>query len=147
MLGFGTEKIAEIFIPVAGAAVKGASATGKALNLVDEATEIVARGAKGAGDATKWVDDAGNIKWPANDGFAGTPKNTTLQPGTTIDRYGYESGKFVSPQGTSYGQRSLAPGTESTPYNAYEVIKPIDAQGGKIASWFDQPGGGTQYKF
>ncbi|MDQ0062456.1 glycohydrolase toxin TNT-related protein [Paenibacillus harenae] len=100
---------------------------------------------KGTGE-NKWIDDAGNIIWPKNEGFAGTPKDITLQPGTKIDRYGYESGTFVSPQGTPYNMRSLAPGTENKPYNVYEVVKPLDAKGGKIAPWFDQPGGGTQYK-
>lgn len=102
---------------------------------------------KGAGQASKWVDEAGNIKWPKNDGFAGDPKPVTLLTGTRIDRYGYENGKFVSPEGTPYGRRALAPGTESKPYNVYEVVKPFDAQGGKIAPWFDEVGGGTQYKF
>ncbi len=107
-----------------------------------------ARGAaaKGAVNATKWVDEAGNIKWPANRGFAGTPKEVTLKPGTRIDRYGYEGGTFVSPEGTPYANRALALGTESKPYNVYEVVKPLNAQGGKIASWFGQPGGGTQYE-
>ncbi|REK66649.1 MAG: hypothetical protein C6P35_08280 [Cohnella sp.] len=85
--------------------------------------------------------------WPKNDGFAGVPKKVTLQPGTRIDRYGLETGKFVSPEGTPYEMRSLAPGTETKPYTVYEVVKPLDALGGKIAPWFDQPGGGIQYKF
>ena len=101
---------------------------------------------KGTGKASKWVDKAGNIKWPKNDGFAGSPKKVILQPGTKIDRYGYEGGTFVSPQGTPYEMRSLAPGTEIKPYNVYEVVKPVDGLGGKIAPWFDQPGGGIQYK-
>jgi len=63
-----------------------------------------------------------------------------------IDRYGHEGDSFVSPEGISYGARSLAPGTELKPYNVNEIVKPIDAMGGKIAPWFDQPGGGTQYK-
>jgi len=28
-----------------------------------------------------------------------------------------------------------------------KVVKPIDALGGEIAPWFDQLGGGIQYKF
>ncbi|MGB9780294.1 TNT domain-containing protein, partial [Caldanaerobacter sp.] len=32
------------------------------------------------------------------------------------------------------------------PYNVYEVIKPFEALEGKTASWFNQPGGGIQYK-
>jgi len=54
---------------------------------------------KGTSKASQWVDEAGNIKWPKNDGFAGTSENITLKPGTRIDRYGYEGGTFVSPEG------------------------------------------------
>jgi hypothetical protein len=31
-------------------------------------------------------------------------------------------------------------------YNIYEVIEPFEAWEGKISPWFDQPGGGIQYK-
>ena len=93
-----------------------------------------------------WLDDTGKIKWPTDDGFAGTPANVTLNPGARIDRYGYEGGSFVSPEGVPYNARSLAPGTEFKPYNVYEVVKPIDALGGKVAPWLDEAGGGIQYK-
>lgn len=33
-------------------------------------------------NATKWVDDAGNIRWPGNRGFAGTPVDYVLDVGT-----------------------------------------------------------------
>ena len=95
---------------------------------------------------TTWTDKDGNIIWPPNDGFAGTPKPVTLQPGTKIDRYGYDGGTFVSPAGESYEGRSLAPGTENKPYTVFEVVKPIDATGGKVAPWFGKPGGNTQYR-
>ncbi|WP_207654793.1 glycohydrolase toxin TNT-related protein [Acetivibrio saccincola] len=97
--------------------------------------------------STQWVDEAGNIKWPPNNGFDGTPTTKTLKPGTIVDRYGGETGKFVSPKGTPYTNRSLPPGSDARPYNVYEVVKPIDVQSGKIAPWFDQPGGGIQYQF
>jgi len=41
--------------------------------------------------------------------------------------------------GTPYDCRSLAPGTETKPYNVYEVVKPVEALSGKIAPWFDKP--------
>ena len=31
------------------------------------------------------------------------------------------------------------------PYSVFEVVKPIGVRAGKIAPWFDQPGGGIQY--
>jgi hypothetical protein len=98
------------------------------------------------GAPSKWINPDGSIRWPANDGFEGVPEKVTLKPGTRIDRYGHEGGYFVSPEGTPVPQRSLAPESEVNPYHVYEVVKPIDAAGGKTAKWFDQPGGGKQYK-
>jgi hypothetical protein len=42
--------------------------------------------------------------------------------------------------------RSLAPGTELKPYKQFEVVKPVRGEGSIIAPWFEQPGGGTQFK-
>ncbi len=83
--------------------------------------------------------------WPDNKGFDGAPKATTLEPGTRIDRFGPETGQYTSPAGTPLPQRALPPGSESRPLHTYEVLKPIEVEGGKIAPWFGQPGGGTQY--
>ena len=99
-----------------------------------------------ANDGDKWFNVDGSIKWPPNDGFEGTPIRNTLQPGMRIDRYGYEGGSFASPFGISYEARSLAPGTETKPYYVYEVIKPFEVFEGNSVPWFDQPGGGIQYK-
>ena len=30
-------------------------------------------------------------------------------------------------------------------YSVFEIVKPIEVQAGKIAPWFNQPGGGIQY--
>jgi hypothetical protein len=80
--------------------------------------------------AEQWIDDAGNIIWPSNRGFAGNPVTKTLEVGKRIDRYGYEGGTFVSPEGIPYASRALAPGTNLKPYNVYEVVKPVDVQAG-----------------
>jgi hypothetical protein len=86
------------------------------------------------------------IQWPPNGGFADTPASATLVPGTTVDRYGYAGGSYVSPTGTPFIQRSLAPGTQNTPYNIYTVLQPIPVNAGQTAPAFDMPGGGMQYK-
>ena len=86
------------------------------------------------------------VNWPPNNGFLGAPTPATLAPGTMIDRFGYNGGSFVSPQGIPYIQRSLAPGTQYTPYNVFQVMKPIDVNAGPIAPAFGMPGGGMQYK-
>ena len=71
-------------------------------------------------------------------------KNVTLPRGYKIDRYGDVSGSFVSPEGVPFEQRSIRPG--SGPYHLYEVCKPVRSEGSIIAPWFDQPGGGMQFK-
>jgi hypothetical protein len=83
------------------------------------------------GSNSQWFDKHGNPIWPSNRGFAGEPVTQILQPGTRVDRYGYDGGTFVSPEGTPYSQRALAPGTEKKPYTLFEVMKPIAVQGGK----------------
>ncbi|MED4130159.1 TNT domain-containing protein [Shouchella miscanthi] len=35
--------------------------------------------------------------------------------------------------------------SDDAKYYRYEVLKPLEVDGGKIAPWFDRPGGGTQY--
>ena len=83
--------------------------------------------------------------WPPNDGFAGKPKTKVLKPGTIVDRYGKETGSFVSPKGTSYNARSLRPGTSRLSRKTYVVNKPVTVQAGKVAPAFNRPGGGIQY--
>ncbi|HKI02567.1 MAG TPA: glycohydrolase toxin TNT-related protein [Thermoanaerobaculia bacterium] len=92
--------------------------------------------------------------WPPNRGFEGDPSETTLQPGTLIDRYGgfmkdgqfQDKGTFVAPEDTPFEQRALPQETAQKTYSVYEVLKPIPGvQGGLIAPWFGQPGMGTQY--
>jgi hypothetical protein len=67
-------------------------------------------------------------------------------PGDLIDRYGFEGGNAVSPIGTSFGARSLPPEYLGTrPYNAYQVLKPIEVDTGVVAPYFGQPGLGIQH--
>ncbi|MEC3907481.1 TNT domain-containing protein [Tamlana sp. 2201CG12-4] len=96
--------------------------------------------------AARWTDEAGNIKWPPNNGFKGAIQNINLPVGLRIDRYGKPTGKFTSPTGTPRGQRTLAPGTTEE-LSSYRVIQPIPAKAGEVAPWFDEVGGGTQYQF
>lgn len=98
-------------------------------------------------DNQKYFDQkTGEINWPRNRGFAGKPKKKILNPGTRIDRYGLDFGTFTSPEGTAYRMRAVAPGTNLRPYSVFEVMMPVNVKAGKIAPWFDEPGGGTQYE-
>jgi hypothetical protein len=87
-----------------------------------------------------------NISYPPNRGFLLEPKRETLQPGTMLDRYGSESGRFVSPKDVPASARSLPPGVANSKLHTYQVLKPFDVYGGPAAPAFNQPGGGIQYE-
>jgi Tuberculosis necrotizing toxin len=91
--------------------------------------------------------------WPGNDGFAGDRAAMAMKPGETVDRFGPPTGRYLSPGGTTFPERALPPdslnpltvdGVHVSPYAAYEVVKPFDAQVGYVAPAFGQPGGGLQ---
>ena len=90
--------------------------------------------------------NTGETIWPPNDGAAGEVTTTVLPEGTRIDRYGSDFGTYTSPEGTPYEMRSVAPGTDQKPYSVFEVQSPLEVQSSEVAPWFDQPGGGIQYK-
>ncbi|MDQ0362149.1 TNT domain-containing protein [Breznakia pachnodae] len=69
----------------------------------------------------------------------------TLQTGKIIDRYGSRDGYYLSPEGTPYESRALAPFMDGQPYARYEVIVPFDVKSGTVAPWFNQKGGGIQF--
>lgn len=85
-------------------------------------------------------------KWPSNRGFMpGEGNPSSVLPGNLVDRYGGTGGGFLSPKGTPAAARSLAPGTTSRSLNTYKVVKPFEANAGRAAPWFGQPGKGIQY--
>ncbi|MEU7525117.1 TNT domain-containing protein [Saccharothrix sp. NPDC042600] len=101
--------------------------------------------------------DGKHWKYPSNYGFVGTPSSKLLLPGEVVDRFGGQSGKFLSPIGTPYAQRSLPPQSLNTceyepgvrmsyGYYRYKVDRPFAVLSGTTASWFGQPGGGKQFK-
>ena len=102
---------------------------------------------------TQFYDKNGNKIYPGTngnvhtDGFLnGYCQPFTFEEGDVFDRYGSRSGRFVAPLGTPYPARSLPPGTHLSTYEKYIVKKPFDAYVGITAPWFNQPGGGIQYK-
>ena len=70
---------------------------------------------------------------------------TVLKPGTLVDRFGFDGGRFVAPNGTPIGGRALAPGTTDRPYSVFEVTNRLVVQHGPAEPWFGQPGMRTQY--
>lgn len=91
---------------------------------------------------------ADEVRWPSNHGFDGRG-TTSLPPGARIDRYGPETGRFVSPEGVPIEGRALHPGTDLADYHAYEVVERLTVEVGPVRPWFGQPGwgvGGVQYR-
>lgn len=96
---------------------------------------------------------ANNWKYPGADyAIPGTQRIVDIPPGSVIDRYGYEGGAWLSPQGTPLTARSLPPDTLAMkPYHTYEVTGNPLPTGWKIeesvvAPWFGEAGHGIQYK-
>jgi filamentous hemagglutinin len=91
------------------------------------------------------VQEALNL-WPPNRGAWGPISEVTLDVGTQIDRFGPLNGSFVSPVGTTFGQRALPSTFHNRPYNAFELIKPIpNVQSSLAAPWFGKQGYGVQF--
>ena len=83
--------------------------------------------------------------YPPKLGFSGEPEWITLKPGTLIDRFGSNAGRFLSPLGTPDWARALPPGTTELPRQTFAILEPITVLAGKAAPWFGQAGGGVQY--
>ena len=85
--------------------------------------------------------------WPPNNGCALPVTSHTFSVGATICRYGAPGGSYGAVPGTEFPKCSLPRDTDCSKYTCYEVTCPVTAESCKIAPWFGQPGGGTQYKF
>ncbi|KAK7039347.1 hypothetical protein R3P38DRAFT_2769483 [Favolaschia claudopus] len=101
----------------------------------------------------------GDFLWPPYEGFHPTSSPHSLEPGTLLDRFGNEGGRYLSPANTPFAHRALPPaslnrlengqdsndsgGTAS--YYLYRVERRFTVLTGIIAPWFEQRGAGTQY--
>jgi RHS repeat-associated protein len=86
--------------------------------------------------------------WPPDSGFTGPHGPEPLAQGTLIGRYGAPTGSNASLEGTPFAELSLPPYYEDTrPYYVYEVVGPVSPDTGRVAPWFGEPGGGTQFLF
>ncbi|KAM3152064.1 Conidial surface nicotinamide adenine<br_dinucleotide glycohydrolase nadA [Botrytis cinerea] len=77
-----------------------------------------------------------------------------LPPNTYLDRFGKETGMFLSSADTPYSQRSLPPSNLNNrpddpgfpnDYHVYRTTQKLILNAGPIAPWFGQPGLGTQF--
>lgn len=103
--------------------------------------------------ANGWKHPDGSTWYPPNNGAVGTPVRTGLEAGAKIDRFGAETGSYTSPAGQSLESRALPkvdPNTSAGKCREYVVTprgkKYLMVEKAEIAPWFDQPGGGTQYR-
>ena len=74
----------------------------------------------------------------------GTEGKVTLEPGTTLDRYGSQYGRYLTDPGTSINQLALTPGN-SCNLTTYVVNRPFTFRTGVVAPCAWGPGGGVQY--
>ncbi|TDZ93539.1 TNT domain-containing protein [Mycobacteroides salmoniphilum] len=93
-----------------------------------------------------------NRRYPGeNYAMPGTQHEARLAPGSVIDRYGRPDGAWLSPEGTPFAGRGLPPESASMPHTAYRVgngpLPPgYRIEESRVAPWFEQPGGGVQYR-
>ncbi len=85
--------------------------------------------------------------YPPNNGLYNLMDSQPLKIGTLIDRYGHTSGTYFAPEGTPFSMRSLPSFAREKEYHVYKVIKEFTPETGLTASWFNQNGGGIQYRF
>ncbi|MFE0509739.1 TNT domain-containing protein [Streptomyces sp. NPDC058964] len=96
--------------------------------------------------------------YPSNSGFVirnqqAVERRATLPVGTLLDLFGRgDSGHFLAPAGTPYGERAIPPNNLITfeaahpnSYHLYRVTKALSVQAGPARPWFAQPGLGVQY--
>ena len=104
---------------------------------------------KGKKGEDRFYSDDDEPIYPLNDGFIGEPKKITLKAGSIVlDRYGGEKGTFVATYGTALEMRALPRGSrKNTEYHIYIVTEDLEGVfAGKTAPWFNQKGGGMQFK-
>lgn len=104
----------------------------------------------------EWDGSRGAWHYPPQDGFdtapgVPAPRAVELPAGYRFDRFGGPAGDFVAPEGTGFAERALPPDSLAKPYHVYELMKPFDADSGaplagRAAAWFEQTGGGIQFK-
>ncbi len=113
------------------------------------ATGPVGQTSVGTASGRSLVPSLGADGYPPNQGLSGPAIQTTIRPGTVIDRYGSTGGSYFSPVGVPQDARSLpSPGPFDPPrlYRQYEVLRPLPAESGWIAPAYGLRGGGIQYR-
>ncbi|MEV7357253.1 glycohydrolase toxin TNT-related protein [Kitasatospora sp. NPDC091276] len=107
-----------------------------------------------------WTDAAGKVhagwNYPKEYAIEGTKRllaKGEIKAGEVWDRFGESNGRWLSPasENASFAQRAIPPDSMSLQYYRYKWAKDLDEAAGaversKVAGWFEQPGGATQFK-
>ncbi len=109
--------------------------------VADKLTRVVNSGGRVATQTTTALQ----TYYPPNNGFAGTTQEITLDAGTLLQRTGDMVGRFTAPARTPTQVLSLPYDKIGQATTLLQVQQPIQALSGKVAPWFGQIGGGTQY--
>lgn len=98
--------------------------------------------------ADRFYAEDGRAIYPPNNGGIGKPEPFTLKAKKRIrvDRFGDNSGSYVSPLDTPPSQRAMSKHTNADEYHVFEVIKDIEVEKSVVAPWFGEVGKGIQYK-
>ena len=100
--------------------------------------------------AARWLNPDGSARYPSEadgfwQGFNEAPSVLVLPPGTLVDRFGGEGGRYLAPLGARFQARAVAFVCAAAPYRTYRVRAPLPVLAGRIAPWFGEPGGGIQF--
>ncbi len=135
--------------PASPVAPRLSTATGKVMSAADRLAIIDAAKKKSLFRADlndHFFDANGKLIWPADDGATAGWHPDVLKQDMIVDRYGPPSGTYLSPEGVSYEARALPYDKAKSEYHRYRVLKDLPVKVSKVASSFDQIGGGIQYK-
>ena len=96
----------------------------------------------------RFYDDNGDPICPLNNGVIGEEKRVILPKGYIVSRFGRNTGAHASPAGTPIEARSLDKETrEKNDLHTFMLKKDVVCYKGVTAPWFNQKGGGIQYRF
>ncbi|GAA3043062.1 glycohydrolase toxin TNT-related protein [Actinokineospora globicatena] len=92
-------------------------------------------------------------QWPPHGGAVpGSQRDVTLPVGSVLDRFGGETGRYLSPMGEDgqpyhYRERAIFPDNAEVGYHVYVVMDPAGLRGemADVAPALGQPGGGRQF--
>ncbi|KAJ7463499.1 hypothetical protein B0H11DRAFT_1870904 [Mycena galericulata] len=104
----------------------------------------------------KWTFENGSYHYPDVKGFQNSTTGVQIEgeerlvAGMLLDRFGSTHGMYLAPAYTPFAQRALPPSAlndSAANYHVYRLERNFTFLAGTTASWFGQPGQGTQYWF